>query len=189
MNPIKDKHGVEIKEGDTVRYYDSTTMWLQGKVIDIGSSLAIETEENPIPLHTWTGQYVYDGHPIKELEIVSRNIRVREDGTLTKVYKDEDAKLGQPNPSVGPAGRFDGGDFPTVVPEWIHPSPTNVTEIVIGQTYAFIGGEPFPPESLLFLDNPPVAVLPPTHWKCLNHLEPYLNPESTEKCEVCGAAR
>ena len=70
MNPIKDKNGRAIKEGDMVRYFDSTRMWLTGKVIDIGSALAVETEENPIPLHTWNHSYVYDGHPIAELEVI-----------------------------------------------------------------------------------------------------------------------
>lgn len=98
MNPIRDKHGVVIKEGDYIRYFDSTRMWLDGKVIDIGSCLAVETEENPIALYTWPGQYVYDGHPVEELEIFSRNIKVRDDGTLTVInpeiqtkYRIEDA--------------------------------------------------------------------------------------------------
>lgn len=75
-NPIKDKHGREIKEGDTVKYYDSTTMWLTGKIIDVGSCLAVETDENPIRLHEFAWprhikDYSYDGTPIAELEIVT----------------------------------------------------------------------------------------------------------------------
>lgn len=71
-NPIKDVNGKTIREGDAVRYFDSTTMWLEGRVIDIGSALAIETDENPVPLHTFADNYVYDGKPIAELWIKSR---------------------------------------------------------------------------------------------------------------------
>lgn len=60
---------------------------------------------------------------------------------------------------------------------------------VEGKLYAFMGGKCFPPESLLFLDDPPVAVLPPTHWKCPNHIEPFVNPWNAEKCECCGRAK
>lgn len=69
-NPIKDKHGVVIKEGDAVRYYDSTAMWLTSKIIDVGSALAIITDENPIPLYEFVQGYVYDGSPIPEIEVV-----------------------------------------------------------------------------------------------------------------------
>lgn len=80
MNQIKDQLGRVIQEGDTVRYYDSTTMWLDGKIINIGSALAIETPENPIPLHTFVKGYVYDGTLIEELLVVCSNVTVNPDG-------------------------------------------------------------------------------------------------------------
>lgn len=71
-NPIRDKNGVIIQEGDRVRYFDSYRIWLEAKVIDVGSALAVETSENPILLYEfWSGGYVYDGTPIMELEIIS----------------------------------------------------------------------------------------------------------------------
>lgn len=195
MNPIKDKHGVVIKEGDYIRYYDSTGMWLDGKVIDIGSCLAVETEENPIPLYTWPGLYPpYDGRPVEELEIFSRNIKVRDDGTLSVV---------EPHGWADPeAPRYSG-------------------EIVEGNLYAFIGGKVYLPERPPLTpfevdDYPPlpkyriedaVAIermeVPEEfkeeyteahgsihtwdrRWPCYSHLEPYLNPESAMVCEICA---
>ena len=70
MSQIRDKHGIGIKEGDTVRYFGSTKMWLTGRIIDNGAALAIETTENPIPLYNFVHGYVYDSKPIEELEVV-----------------------------------------------------------------------------------------------------------------------
>jgi hypothetical protein len=69
-NPIRDKNGYIIRCGDRVRYCDSTTMWLDARIIDVGSALAIETPENPIPLYEFVKDYVYDGRPILEIEVI-----------------------------------------------------------------------------------------------------------------------
>jgi hypothetical protein len=72
---IKDKNGKEIREGDSIRYYDSYQMWIESIVIDVGSALAVETSENPILLYEFArghtdDRYVYDGTPIPELEVL-----------------------------------------------------------------------------------------------------------------------
>jgi hypothetical protein len=86
MNPVKDKLGVPIQEGDIVKYYDSTGMWLEGRIVDVGSCLAILTDENPIRLEEFTfshtKDYIYDGSPIPELLIVSRNLEMDGEGKI-----------------------------------------------------------------------------------------------------------
>ena len=67
---IKDKNGVEICEGDIVRYYDSTTMWLTSRVYDEGGAWAIKTPENPILLYEFLRSYEYDGSLVDELEVI-----------------------------------------------------------------------------------------------------------------------
>lgn len=75
-NPVKDKNGIAIKEGDKVKYYDSTTMWLESKVVDVGGALAVETGENPILLYEFAARhtndaYIYNGTPIPEIEVIN----------------------------------------------------------------------------------------------------------------------
>lgn len=72
---VKDCNGREVREGDKVKYYDSTTMWLEARIINVGSALAVETPENPILLYEFARRYtdeayIYDGTPIPELEVL-----------------------------------------------------------------------------------------------------------------------
>ena len=75
---LHDKNGKEIYEGDIIKYYDSTTMWLTSYIKEIGGAFAIITDENPILLNDYTGQYEYDGHNIKELEIIGNKYENKE---------------------------------------------------------------------------------------------------------------
>jgi len=65
-----DNNGLEIYRGDIVKYYDSTTMWLEGEVIWLGGGWGIETLENPIALYDFVHDYLYDGKPLPRLEVI-----------------------------------------------------------------------------------------------------------------------
>ena len=67
---LLDKKGVEIYEGDVVKYYDSTKMWLKSEVIWLGGSWGLTTPENPIALYDFVKDYFYDAEPIPELEVI-----------------------------------------------------------------------------------------------------------------------
>jgi hypothetical protein len=73
---VKDCNGREIKEGDKVKYFDSYRMWIETRVVNVGSALAVVTPENPILLYEFTrghtdAAYIYDGTPIPELEVIT----------------------------------------------------------------------------------------------------------------------
>jgi len=67
---LRDKNGKEIYEWDRIKYYDSYRIWLTGDVIDVGGAFAVTTDENPIIIHNWVNDYIYNDEPIEELEIV-----------------------------------------------------------------------------------------------------------------------
>lgn len=64
---LLDVNGNKIFEGDILKYFDSTGMWLTGIVKNVGSCFAIMTDENPIPLYSWVKNYTYNGDRIKGL--------------------------------------------------------------------------------------------------------------------------
>lgn len=67
---LHDKNGKDVFEGDIVKYYDSTAMWLTSQVRYNGGAFQLPTSENPICLYDFVHGYEYDGTPIQELEVI-----------------------------------------------------------------------------------------------------------------------
>ena len=75
-NPILDRNGKEIEDGDAVRFIDDFDSWEESDVRDVGSALAIEVTGEVVLLYNYVKSkgYVdafgeYNGNPVAQLEV------------------------------------------------------------------------------------------------------------------------